>query len=186
LAVDLRVERGVGERGLKARVARRAEAMLACLQLEKAELSVLLTNDEEIHALNRTYRGKDKPTDVLAFAMREGDFGRLHSSLPARLLGDVIVSVPTARRQARAAKRAPLAEITMLVGHGLLHLLGWDHDTPSKDARMRAETDRLVAAAEAADPAGRPRAAKAAPRSRPKRAARASRITKQKPHKRST
>ena len=122
--------------------------MLALLQLEKAELSLLLSSDDQIHQLNKMYRGKDRPTDVLAFSMREGDFGRLHAGLPSRLLGDVIVSIPTAKRQAKTAKREPLDEITMLVAHGLLHLLGWDHETPSKDKRMRAETSRLVAAAE--------------------------------------
>jgi probable rRNA maturation factor len=94
-----------------------------------------------------TYRGKDRPTDVLAFPMREGDFGRLHAGLPARLLGDVVLSIPTATRQAKAARKAPLAEMTMLLAHGVLHLLGWDHDTKAKERAMFAETDRLVAAA---------------------------------------
>jgi probable rRNA maturation factor len=125
------------------------------LQLEKAELSLVLCDDDQIHQLNKVYRGKDRPTDVLAFAMREGDFGRLHDALPSRLLGDVIVSVPTAKRQAKAAKRDALGEITMLVAHGLLHLLGWDHDTKAKDKAMRAETEKLVAAAEHADSARR-------------------------------
>lgn len=158
MSVRLRVERGLGESGLRARVRRRAEAMLALLQMEKAELSLVLCGDEQIRALNEKYRGKDRPTDVLAFPMREGDFGRLHAALPSGLLGDVIVSIPTAKRQAKGAKRAPLDEITMLVAHGLLHLLGWDHDTAAKDKRMRAETDRLVAAAASADPAARGRA----------------------------
>ncbi len=139
------------EAAAKARVKRRAGAMLALLQLEKAELSLVLSDDDQIHQLNKVYRGKDRPTDVLAFAMREGDFGRLHETLPSHLLGDVIVSIPTARRQAKAAKRDVLAEITMLVAHGLLHLLGWDHETKAKDKAMRAETDRLVAAAEESD-----------------------------------
>jgi probable rRNA maturation factor len=121
--------------------------MLSLLHLEKAELSLLLSGDEQIQQLNKTYRGMDRPTDVLAFAMREGDFGRLHDALPTRLLGDVIVSVPTAKRQAKASERPALDEITMLVAHGLLHLLGWDHDTAAKDRAMRAETSRLVAAA---------------------------------------
>src|SRR5438105_13479191 len=104
------------------------------------------------------YRGKDKPTDVLAFPMREGDFGRLHAGLPAGLLGDVIVSVPTAKRQARAAKKDLLEEITMLMAHGLLHLLGWDHDTAAKDRAMRAETERLIAASLEAE--AKPRASR--------------------------
>jgi probable rRNA maturation factor len=159
--------------------------MLALLQLEKAELSVVLSGDEQIRALNKSYRGKDRPTDVLAFPMREGDFGRFHAALPSRLLGDVIVSVPTAKRQARAAKRELLDETTMLVAHGLLHLLGWDHETAAKDKKMRAETDRLVAAALAADPPTRRRApAAGSKRSAP--AAHARGNGKQKPHKRPT
>jgi probable rRNA maturation factor len=151
VTVKLRIERGPYAGVERARIKRRAEAMLAWLQLDNSELSLVLSDDEELRQLNKTYRGKDRPTDVLAFAMREGDFGRSHAQHPSGLLGDVIVSVPTAKRQARAAKKAPLAELTMLVAHGLLHLLGWDHDTPAKDRAMRAETEKLVAAAEAAD-----------------------------------
>jgi probable rRNA maturation factor len=159
--------------------------MLALLQLQKAELSLVLSGDEQIHELNKIYRGKNKPTDVLAFAMREGDFGRFHAALPSRLLGDVIVSVPTAIRQARAARRDALGEITMLVAHGLLHLLGWDHETAAKDKKMRAETDRLVLAAETAD--ARPvQAARAPARKRARLAAQRPKTTKQKPHKRAT
>jgi probable rRNA maturation factor len=185
LSVRLRVEGGLGEAGLRARVRRRAEAMLALLQLDKAELSLVLSSDEQIRALNKSYRGKDRPTDVLAFPMREGDFGRFHAALPSRLLGDVIVSIPTAKRQARAAKRDSLGEITMLVAHGLLHLLGWDHETAAKDKKMRAETDRLVAAALAADPPAR-RRAPAAGSKRSTSAAHALGNRKQKPHKRAT
>ncbi len=162
--------------------------MLALLQLEKAELSLVLSGDEQIRALNRIYRRKDRPTDVLAFPMREGDFGRFHAALPSRLLGDVIVSVPTAKRQAAAAKRELLAEITMLVAHGLLHLLGWDHDTSAKDKKMRAETDRVIAAAESADPPPRrraPRTSGAAPK-RPASPRHVLGNRKQKPHKRTT
>jgi probable rRNA maturation factor len=171
--VHLRIERGLGEAGLRARIQRRADAMLALLQLEKAELSLVLSGDEQIHELNKTYRGKDRPTDVLAFPMREGDFGRLHAALPSGLLGDVIVSVPTAKRQAKTAKRELLGEVTMLVAHGLLHLLGWDHETPAKDKKMRAETERLVAAAESRDPArvaASARKARKTAKKRPKRA----------------
>jgi probable rRNA maturation factor len=94
--------------------------------------------------LNRIYRNKDRPTDVLAFSQREGRI----VSPNARLLGDVVVSVPTARRQAEARHRGLVAELTMLIAHGILHLLGWDHETPADDRRMRRETARLCAAAE--------------------------------------
>lgn len=130
--------------------------MLACLQLKKEEFSLVLSDDDQLHQLNKVYRGKDRPTDVLSFPMREGDFGRLHASLPGALLGDVIVSVPTARKQAKEQGRPLLDELTMLVAHGLLHLLGWDHDTKAKDKRMRAETDRLCDAANAADGQAKP------------------------------
>ena len=144
----------------RARVKRRLQSMLSLLQLEKCELSVVFSDDDQLHLLNRQYRGKDRPTDVLAFPMREGDFARLHAALPSALLGDVIISVPTAARQAKAAKRSALDEITMLAAHGLLHLLGWDHDTAAKDRAMRAETDRLcVHAVEARAESGKEAAA---------------------------
>jgi probable rRNA maturation factor len=123
-------------------VSRRARAMLAALQMQKAELSVVLTTDNQIAKLNAIYRKKTRPTDVLAFAQREGEPGGR-----AELLGDVIISVETARRQAAGRGWDLLSEITMLLAHGLLHLLGWDHATPAEDRRMRAETERLCEAA---------------------------------------
>jgi probable rRNA maturation factor len=129
-------------RGLsRALVERRARAMLRVLGLPEAEWSIMLTGDERVRELNRDWRKKDKPTDVLAFPQDD----------PV-LLGDVVVSVPTAGRQAAAANRTLAAEVTMLLAHGLLHLRGWDHDTPAKDRKMRAETDRLCRASERAFP----------------------------------
>jgi len=120
--------------------------------LDKADVSFVLTDDERVHQLNKIYRGKDRPTDVLAFAMHEGEF----AELAGRVLGDVIVSVPTARKQALSRRAPVLDEVTMLLAHGLLHLLGWDHDTPRKDRLMRAETARLCAAAAPARPSPAP------------------------------
>lgn len=139
----------VSTRGLKKRsvapatVRVRAERMLAALKMPDAELSVLLCDDATIHELNRDYRGKDRPTDVLAFAMREGE----HGDLAPELLGDVVVSLDTARRQAVEHRRAVVDEVTYLLAHGLLHLLGYDHATEAEDRRMRARTDALCAAA---------------------------------------
>jgi probable rRNA maturation factor len=121
--------------------------MLTALGLDDAELSVLLCDDAVIRALNRDFRRRDRPTDVLSFSMREGEGGRL----PRAPLGDVVISVETARRQARRAKRTITAEVTMLLAHGLLHLLGLDHRTEAQGRRMRARTDALVAAAIARD-----------------------------------
>jgi len=118
-----------------------AEVMLRALELPRAELSVLLCDDATIHALNRDYRRKDKPTDVLAFALREGKDGHLAGDT----LGDVVISLETAQRQARERAVATRGEVRMLLAHGLLHLLGWDHRTDAEDRRMRAEVDRLLA-----------------------------------------
>ena len=118
-----------------------SEAMLRALKLPRAELSVLLCDDATIHALNRDYRKKNKPTDVLAFAMREGDDGHLAGDL----LGDVIISLQTATRQAKERGVVTRDEVMMLLAHGLLHLLGWDHQTDADDERMRAETERMLA-----------------------------------------
>ncbi len=81
----------------------------------------------------------------------------------SELLGDVIVSVETARRQAARARHDLMAETTMLLVHGVLHLLGWDHETAAKDRRMRAETTRLVALA-----TGAVRRASATPKKKPR------------------
>ncbi len=126
-------------RELKARATR----MLAALRMPKAELSIVLCDDATIHALNRDYRKKDRPTDVLAFALREGPYAELAGDM----LGDVIVSLDTAARQAAEKKVALDRELTMLVAHGLLHLLGYDHRDRTEERRMTARTDALVAAA---------------------------------------
>ena len=129
-----------------ARVRKQAAQMLAALRLPRAELSVLLCDDATIHALNRDYRHKDRPTDVLAFAMREGE-GAEHAHGAHGLLGDVIVSIETAARQATAHGRSLDAEVTMLLAHGLLHLLGFDHRDRTEERRMTARTDMLRAVA---------------------------------------
>jgi probable rRNA maturation factor len=122
--------------------------MLRHLRLPNAELSIVLTTDRQIQKLNELYRKKNKPTDVLSFGMREGDFGDVAGSL----LGDVVISLPTARRQAREKGVAFEAEVTELLAHGLLHLLGWDHRTAAEDRTMRAKAQRLVSACRKARP----------------------------------
>jgi len=100
------------------------------------EVGLRLTTDAEIHVLNRTYRAKNKPTDVLAFAQREGPAGRLHPEL----LGDIVISVETARRQAR---RGLYAELVHLASHGLCHLLGYDHRDDEEERVMNARAAAL-------------------------------------------
>lgn len=107
-------------------------------------ISISLVNDAEIQELNREHRGKDKPTDVLSFPLYEpGEEGHAGSE---RLLGDVVISVDTARRQA-AEYDAPLQnEVHRLLIHGILHVLGHDHEEPAERAQMEAEERRLAAA----------------------------------------
>jgi probable rRNA maturation factor len=119
--------------------------LLAALECQNCDLSVLIVNDARMHRLNAHYRGIDRPTDVLAFAMREGPFAHLQP----QILGDVVISADTALRQARLHRHALDEELTRLLIHGTLHLLGYDHEVSTTDARlMRAkerELWRLVA-----------------------------------------
>jgi probable rRNA maturation factor len=114
--------RGEWERYVEA-VEEAAIFWLLFLDKDESELSILLTGDEEIHRLNQSYRQRDRPTDVLSFSQREGDF-----PAPAAVLGDVVISIDTANRQALERGHPLEAEILELLAHGLLHLLGYDHE----------------------------------------------------------
>jgi probable rRNA maturation factor len=122
-----------------------ADRMLRELELEAEELSVVLTNDEHIHELNREHREEDKPTDVLAFPMDFEDGAP--PAGPDRLLGDVVISLETAQRQAEEGQRTLPEEVRFLLAHGLLHLIGYDHAEPEEKAEMDAMTERLVESA---------------------------------------
>ena len=115
----------------------------------KAELSIVVTGDDEIRAINAEYRGKDKPTDVLSFSQIEGHDPAAGTG-PV-MLGDVIVSADTAARQAESAGYSFESEMVRLLIHGTLHLLGHDHVHGGLQARrMRAEERRLAALVEQA------------------------------------
>jgi rRNA maturation RNase YbeY len=119
---------------------RTAEAVLAAARAGAAELSLLLVSDRRMRALNRRYRKKDRPTDVLAFPLREGRFSHFRGSL----LGDVVISLPTAKRQAAALGQSLRAEITRLLVHGVLHLLGYDHERGARDASVMARKEKMI------------------------------------------
>ncbi len=125
-----------------------ADAMLAGLGLGAAELSVVLTDDDEIHRLNVQHRNEDRPTDVLAFPMDFDGDGSTPASDGQALLGDIVISVPTALRQARVARHSLATELRFLLAHGLLHLVGYDHCDALEKAEMDQETARLVALTE--------------------------------------
>jgi probable rRNA maturation factor len=129
-----------GGRAQVRRLQRSALHFLDMLDLTGVELSVLVTGDAAIRALNRTWRGKDRPTDVLSFPA-----GAIPPGAPGRRpLGDVIVSIDTARRQAREHGQPLGDELDQYLAHGLLHLLGHDHHRPGDARRMAALEDRLL------------------------------------------
>lgn len=125
---------------LASRLGRVARRLLRRLDLGETELSILLVNDRGMRALNRRYRGIDRTTDVLAFAQQEGAGGT-----PDGLLGDVVISLDTAKRQARDAGSSLGAEADRLLIHGLLHLLGYDHERSAAEARRMQRRERLLA-----------------------------------------
>ncbi|MBW4522454.1 MAG: rRNA maturation RNase YbeY [Scytolyngbya sp. HA4215-MV1] len=112
------------------------------------ELSLRLTDDPEIQSLNTQYRHQDRPTDVLAFAALEVDAPKLSSqtSLLPLYLGDIVISVDTAERQAQQQGHSLQTELAWLSSHGLLHLLGWDHPDDESLVCMLNQQETLLKA----------------------------------------
>ena len=108
-----------------------------------AGLAIEIADDELLHELNREHRGVDAPTDVLSFAAEEGE-AFPHAPGEPRYLGDIAVSVETVRRNAAEADLTTAEEIDHVLVHGLLHLLGWDHETDEDEAAMRAREERTL------------------------------------------
>ena len=110
----------------------------------RGELTVYITDDARVHELNRTYRHVDAPTDVLAFRLvQDSAVGPSDDGLPfdplaeaAGYLGDVVISYPTAAEQSTAYGHSTDEELQMLVAHGVLHLLGYDHEQPEERKEM--------------------------------------------------
>jgi len=102
-------------------------------------LSLKITGDEEIQSLNRDYLGKDTPTDVLSFPIPFND-----PDSGVSYLGDVVISLPAASRQAASAGHGVEDEIQLLLVHGILHLLGYDHVTPEDKAVMWKLQDKIL------------------------------------------
>jgi probable rRNA maturation factor len=108
------------------------------------EVSIVLADDEYIHELNLSYRGKDRPTDVLSFALNEGEEPEIIDGPAEVLLGDIIISVETASRQAEEYGHSLEREMAYLTVHGILHLLGYDHESPDDKAEMRTEEEHVL------------------------------------------
>ncbi len=146
VTVDV-VRQGAGKRTPVRNLKNKACRILRLLDLEGCELSVALVGNEEIHRLNRAYRSRDEPTDVLSFPLNE--------PLPSGgcLIGDVIISVEKAAQQARGRRRTLDDELEVLLIHGILHNLGFDHErSPEHEREMRAMERRLRRTLNSAQP----------------------------------
>ena len=126
------------EKNIEDEIIRAAEIVGKIYGVENSEVSITLTDDKNIHELNKKYRGIDRPTDVLSFAFRESDEPKI---LDAELetLGDIIISIERAKIQAADFGHSFLREIIFLEVHGLLHLLGYDHIEENDRIEMENE-----------------------------------------------
>lgn len=110
----------------------------------QTEVSVVLADDPYIREINRDYRGKDRATDVLSFALNEGDEPDIIDGPEELLLGDIIISLETAERQAGEFGHSLERELAYLTVHGMLHLLGFDHEDEAERQTMRREEERVL------------------------------------------
>lgn len=117
-----------------------AQRALETLEYKEAQVSILFCEDSYIQKLNREYRRVNAPTDVLAFSMHEGPFSRVHPEV----LGDVVISLETASRQAKRYRHSLNKEIALLVVHGILHLLGYDHLKKDDKELMRRKEKEIL------------------------------------------
>ncbi len=110
--------------------------------LSEGEVSVVITDDRAVRDLNRRYRGVDAATDVLSFPMQDAEGPRLPEEPP--YLGDVVIAFPVAAAQARHYGHSVQEELRLLVVHGTLHLLGYDHATPEEEAEMWQKQEAVL------------------------------------------
>ena len=121
------------------RIRRSLKRLLKELDCKESEISLLLVDDTQIREFNRIYLNRDCSTNVISFAMTEGVYGHIHPEI----LGDIILSVETASRDALAARLDLMDELDFLIIHGLLHLLGYDHENSSeKEAQRMKNSER--------------------------------------------
>jgi probable rRNA maturation factor len=114
---------------------------------KNAELSVTFVDNGEIHALNREFRGKDKPTDVLSFPLFEADEGfEVDPAIGAVALGDIVISAERAKEQADEYGHSFAREVCFLAVHSTLHLLGYDHEVSEEDEKYMNETQEYILA----------------------------------------
>ncbi|HKA32073.1 MAG TPA: rRNA maturation RNase YbeY [Candidatus Binatia bacterium] len=139
MSVDI-VSRVRGRKLPLRRIKRTAERILDFLDRSESELSLALVGNDAIAKLNKKYRRKPKPTDVLSFPAETAANG-------TALLGDVVISIDKAREQAQAGGWTLADEIDRLLIHGIVHLLGYDHERSPKDARVMRALEKKIARA---------------------------------------
>ena len=137
MPVDI-LRKGAGRDYPSRKLKKIALKVLELLEQNQAELSLALVSNAEIRRLNAKYRKKDYPTDVLSFPVED--------RLPVgeRLLGDVIISVEKARQQAKERRRSLDQEVVTLLIHGVVHLLGYDHERSAKDAQVMGRLEKKI------------------------------------------
>ncbi len=111
---------------------------------DPAEVSVLFVDNDEIQRLNKFYREKDKPTDVLSFPLGENGVYDINNETGAKLLGDVVISMETALKQAKIYDHSLEREVGFLTVHSMLHLLGYDHETTPLEAAKMHEKEEMI------------------------------------------
>jgi len=119
----------------------KAKAVLNALDCPEAELSILILDDPQIAVFNKQYLNRKGPTNVIAFPMRDGPYG----NITPQLLGDIVISVETADREGKRVGSSMEERFTQLLVHGILHLLGYDHETSDQDAQeMEEKSDEIL------------------------------------------
>lgn len=119
----------------KRKIRRTVTNLLKCLNCQDKEVSISFVDDLTIHQLNNQYLGRNKPTNVLSFSLQEGEF----SGINPHILGDIVISTETAERDAVKGKLTFCQEIDFLIIHGLLHLLGYNHEHTSKEETKKMQ-----------------------------------------------
>jgi rRNA maturation RNase YbeY len=137
MSVEL-VRRAAGKKFPIRKFRQIAREVLLLLDQDRSELSIALIGNVEMQRLNAQYRNKNYPTDVLSFPAEVSSPGGVH------LLGDVIISVDKARQQANERERTLEQELVTLLIHGVLHLLGFDHERSAKDARIMRQREKKI------------------------------------------
>jgi rRNA maturation RNase YbeY len=114
--------------------------ILLMQKYREGEVAIIFVNDRRIQKYNRDYRHKDRPTDVLSFPMLEGVGGDLHP----QFLGDVMISLQMVEKEARLYQRSPARQLLILLIHGLLHLIGYDHERSPQEAKRMNRREKYI------------------------------------------